>query len=176
MVAREMRYHGMFSIEFGVQHFGNEVAEKTGEAGVAGNFVDEIAPRGHEAGAAAESARGEGVVAAAAGNVTGKLRDGVADEEADDRGEEEGDRHHGAGFERDDGEGEDDVAGGGDVGDGLEDEFGEAEGVGAELGVRVRSVGFGGLNVRCCSRQMLLRAGDLVNVARVTFHVLRCPS
>ncbi len=35
----------------------------------------------------------------------------------------------------DDREGEDDVAGGGDVGDGLEDEFGEAEGVGAELGM-----------------------------------------
>ncbi len=121
-------------VELRFQRFGNEVSEKTGEAGIAGNFVDEIAPCGEEAGAAAESARGEGVVAAAGGHVSGKLRDGIADEEADDRGEQEGDRHHRAGFGGDDGEGEDDVTGGGDVGDGLEDEFGEAEGVGAELG------------------------------------------
>ncbi len=87
-------------VEFGVQRFGDEIAEKAGESGVAGNFVDEIAPCGHEAGAAAESARGEGVVAAAGGHVAGKLRDGVADEEAHDGGEEERDRHDGAGFER----------------------------------------------------------------------------
>src|ERR1700722_3655476 len=121
-------------VELGFQCFGNEVAEEAGESGVAGNFVDEIAPCGEEAGAAAESTRGEGVVAAAARHVAGELRDGVADEEADDCGEKEGGRHYGASFGGDDGESEDDVAGGGDVGDSLEDEFGEAEGVGAELG------------------------------------------
>src|ERR1700677_1362141 len=116
-------------VEFGFQCFGYEIAEKACESSVAGDFVDEIAPCGQEAGAAAEAACGERVVASAGGHVAGKLRDGVADEEAHDGGEQERDRHHRAGFGGDDGEGEDDVAGGGDGGDGLEDEFGGACGV-----------------------------------------------
>ncbi len=114
-------------MELHVQHVRDEIAEETHASGRSKDFVDQVTPGGHKAAATSETASGEGVVAAARRHVLGKLRHGVPDKKADHGGEQKRKRHSRPGLERDDGKREDNIGGGSDMRDALENQFCEPE-------------------------------------------------
>ena len=114
---------GNVHMELLFQHVRDQVAKETRASGRAEDLVDQVAPSRHEAAAAAESTRGERIVAAARRHVPGKLRHRVADEEADYGGEQERKRHNRSCLEGDDRKSEYDIGRRRDVRDTLEDQF-----------------------------------------------------
>src|SRR5271163_2436890 len=130
-------------MELCLQHVRNEIAKEARTSGGSEDLINQVAPGRHESAAAAESASGERIVAAARGHVPGKLRHGVSDKEANDGGEQERDRHIGSGLEGNDRKCEHDIRRGCDVRDSREYEFWKAERIAPKLR---RRIGIGGLS------------------------------
>ena len=116
-----------------LQRVGKKVSKKPAARRWTENVINQIAPGSDKSYAAAESTRGKGIISAARRHVARELCNRIGDEEANNRGQEERDRHVRACFGRNDGEREDHICRWGDVGNAVEDELRQSKGVTPEL-------------------------------------------
>ena len=130
--------------KLGLQCVRDQVAEETRGTGRSKEIVNQVAPCGHEAGAASETAGRKGVIAAARWQVARKLRHGIGDQQAHNRRQQKGKRHGGARLERDQREREHDVRGWRNVRNALENQFGQTERISPQLRIRSRVGGISG--------------------------------
>jgi hypothetical protein len=117
--------------------------QETCASGRSENLINQVAPGGHEAAAIPQSTSSEGVVAATRWYVPGELGHRVPYKEADDRGQQERERHDWSGLECDDRERKHNVGCRCDVRDTLEHQLRKTERIASKLRIRI---GIGGLS------------------------------
>jgi hypothetical protein len=125
-------------VELISQNVRYQITKETRGPRGAEKIVNQVAPGRHETRAAAEPTRRKGVIAAARWHVPGKLRHGIANEQADDGCQQERERHGRTGLEGDDRKCKQDVGGRRDVRDTLEHQFRKTERIASQLRFRGR--------------------------------------